>query len=485
MQLSFQTGKPRLRAAALVAAFAAWVMPAASVTADTRDIDVSVLLEVLVEKGILTDAEVERALERSRRRAEEEAARVGPVADLRPGVHYEPAEPMGTEPVPTRVRKFGVETPDGRDRFRIRGRLMADFAYVDWDDAQNTIDGDMARYGSIIRRARLGVLGIWNYDWEWQMEVDFRDLEVRFANAYIAYLGWDQSRFAIGHFKEPFSMESSTSSRRITFIERATPVDAYRPDRELGFLYETIRPNMYVGLGAFGGDSVVRNRRVTEGFSLAGRASFAPINEEDRFLHIGGSANYRKNAYRQREGRNREYLDVRLRSRLGTRAVDGRMIGLNDIPNVKDFSRAALELAKGWGPFAVQGEYLWVDVNRDFGLESLTLKGWYAQASWFLTGETHTYRAESGDMGAPMVNHPFGSRDGGPGAWQLALRYATADSNSRDYDGHAMDHWTLGLNWFPIPEIVLKLNYAYVDAENLGGERTTANVFAFRAQLEF
>lgn len=471
----------KLRTPLLLLCLAAW--PTVATPAETGEIDVAVLLEILVEKGLLTDAEVQRALERSRARAAEEP--VGPPARLAEGVQYEPTEPFAEVETRTRVRRFGVETADGRERFRIRGRLQADFAYVDWDDARNTLDGDMSRHGSILRRARLGALGVWNDDWEWQMEVDFRDLEVRFANAYIAYLGFDQARLAIGHFKEPFSMESSTSSRRLQFLERATPVDAYRPDREMGILYETIRPNMYAALGVFGGESAVSERRVTEGFAIAGRTSFAPINEADRFVHLGGSYNYRENAYRQRPNRDREYNDIRLRSRLGTRAVDARLIGLNDVRDAKDIHRGGLEFATGVGPLGFQAEYVHVRIHRAFDLAPLTLCGWYAQAVYNLTGESHNYRAASGDMGLPRVDRPFGGREGGPGAWQIGLRYATADSISQNYDGHKMDHWTLGLNWYPIPEIVFKLNLMYVDAENQRGDRTRANVIAFRAQLEF
>jgi phosphate-selective porin OprO and OprP len=192
------------------------------------------------------------------------------------GLDYEPVMDVPDRDVRTRVNKFRVETEDGRHRFGIRGRLMTDFAYVD-DNYKTTDDeradrGDLAKYGTIIRRARLGALGIMYDNWEWQLEVDFRDDEIRFANAYMAYL-FDSGRLAVGHFKEPFSLESSTSSRRISFIERAAPVDAYRPSRQIGIMYETLVPNWYGAFGVFGGDGVARDRDVTEGFSVAARAS--------------------------------------------------------------------------------------------------------------------------------------------------------------------------------------------------------------------
>lgn len=425
------------------------------------------------------------------------------------GLDYEPMMDVGDDPVRTRVNKFRVETEDGKHRFGIRGRLMTDFAYVQdpftTTDDEDADDGDLARYGTIIRRARLGALGVMYDNWEWQLEVDFRDDEVRFANAYMAYL-FDNSRLAIGHFKEPFSLESSTSSRRISFIERAAPVDAYRPSRQIGLLYETLVPDYYVAFGAFGGDGVARDRDVTEGYSVAARGSFAPVFDSERHLwsHLGVSANYRANAYEwdRSGGDDREYESVRMRTRLGTRAVDGRMIGENDMENVDDFTTVALEGGFGVGPFSLQGEYIRQDLNRDSGSDgfdgepgndvtSMTSEGFYVQTSYFLTGEMRNYRPFSGDFGATRIHSPVSA--GGRGAWELLARFATADSyehHNRE-DRQKLDHYTIGLNWYPEDDIVLKLNAMYVDAQRGedgfgdGQKDWNSMVYAARFQFEF
>ncbi|SEO69026.1 OprO/OprP family phosphate-selective porin [Aquisalimonas asiatica] len=425
------------------------------------------------------------------------------------GLDYEPMMDVSDDPVRTRVNKFRVETEDGKHRFGIRGRLMTDYAFVQdpftSTDDEDADDGDLARYGTIIRRARLGALGVMYDNWEWQLEVDFRDDEVRFANAYMAYL-FDNGRLAVGHFKEPFSLESSTSSRRISFIERAAPVDAYRPSRQIGLMYETLVPDYYAAIGAFGGDGVARDRDVTEGYSLAARASFAPVfdAEQDLWSHLGVSANYRANAYEwdRSGGDQKEYESVRMRTRLGTRAVDGRMIGENDMENVKDFTTVALEGGFGVGPFSVQGEYIRQDLNRDSNSDgfdgepgddvtSMTSEGYYVQTSYFLTGETRNYRPFSGDFGATRIQSPLSA--GGRGAWEVLARFATADSyehHNRE-DRQKLDHYTLGLNWYPEDDIVLKLNVMYVDAQRGedgfgdGRKDWDSMVYAARFQFEF
>ncbi|MCC5827147.1 porin [Alkalimonas sp.] len=442
-----------------------------------------------------------------------------PVTEVHSELDYEPTSSVMGDEVRTRVNKFTVETADGKHRFGVRGRIMLDAAYLD-DNYMTTDDdrldrGDLAKYGTIIRRARLGMLGVMYDRWEWQVEVDFRDpvtydieegddIEgIRFANTYVAYL-FDHGRLAVGHFKEPFSMESSTSSRRISFIERATPVDAYRPSREMGIMYETLNPNYYAALGLFGGDGVSRNRTNTEGYSIAGRAAFSPVYDASArvWSHLGVSLNYRSNGYEHEKsrGRDKEYNDIRLRSRLGTRAIDGRVIGRRDFSDVKDMTRYAIEAAYGVGSFSIQGEYVGVKLNRDEdarGFEnpdvvSISNGGYYVQTSFFTTGEQRNYRRFSGDFGRTRVQNPVGA--GGYGAIELLARYAYADHTDHHDERGAQElkHYTLGLNWYPVDDIVLKFNAMYVDAKtssrNLAaGEFKTwdSMVYALRFQFEF
>ncbi len=459
----------------------------ASATAQSSSREMDALIDVLVEEGLVpanrADRVRERVAERTREAAEEAAT------DRHAGLNYEPTLPVIDTGTRIQTRPFRVESADGKDRFGIRGRLMIDAAFADWDDNINDASShdNLARRGTTIRRARLGALGVYDGKWEWQMEIDFRDNEVRFANAYIAYLS-DYGRFAIGNFKEPFSLESSTSSRRLTFLERATPVDAYRPDREIGLMYETLLENKYFALGVFGGDGVARDREAEEGYSLATRASFQPYSSDKVFSHLGISANYRKNS----RDDDRNAADVRLRSREGSRAIDARLIGRNDIEGVDSFYRVAVEGAWGYGPFSLQGEYLYVNLDLDENLgdvrtddSRISLDGYYLQASYFLTGEQRNYRAFSGDFGQQEVFNPLGR--GGRGAWEIDARFAHADSieHSRPGRGNKMDHYTLGLNWYPNSHTVFKINYMYFDYEGRGGTSNGNQVLGLRAQYEF
>lgn len=473
-----------LAVAALMGSMAASAPALASAETDR-------LIEILVAKGILTQQEAEAI------RAEAAEPQPSPLeTPVRSDVQYDPVEPFMDDDPAVRVRRLAIDSSDGRDRFSIRGRFQYDVERVDFgSDIQNVArqGNPFPSYGSRFRRLRLGALGIMHNDWEWQLEVDFADNEVDLANAYIAYL-MPHGRLAFGHFKEPFGLEYATSSRRITFMERSAASDAYKVNREPGIMYETIQPNWYGAFGVFGGGTVF-DRDVEEGWSLSGRLTGAPYLDGTNYVHIGAAINQRRNAVNKATNL---YEPVRLRTREGARAIDARLIGRDDLEGVSKFTRYGLELAAGRGPWSMQGEYIWVDIDLDRDAlvralganatteNSLTQKGWYVQGSYFLTGEHSNYRAFSGDFGRVTPNRNFSLRDGGWGAWEVAVRYSMADSleHTRPGRGQKLEHWTAGLNWYLNPEVIFKFNVMYLE-----GERDVFKddgwVYGARFQYEF
>jgi phosphate-selective porin OprO/OprP len=117
------------------------------------------------------------------------------------------------------------ENPDNPvlERFAIRGRFQVDFPFFSSDQ------GDYAE--PQIRRFQLGFKSRWLTDWIVHVEVDL-DLsceqdEVCDDDAYEgltdAYLGWAPSKafeFQIGKMSAPFTLDGSTSSRRLLTLER-------------------------------------------------------------------------------------------------------------------------------------------------------------------------------------------------------------------------------------------------------------------------
>ncbi len=446
------------------------------------------LLALLVERGVLTENEVEAIRLEAERERLDARVELGGAA-----IAYEPTLPIIDDDPSVQVLPFGVESWDGSTRFRIRGRAQLDAEYASMgDDLQNVArqGNKFPSYGIFLRRVRLGAAGIMRQIWEWQVEADFSENEVDLANVYLAYLH-PTGRLAAGYFKEPFGMEYATSSRYITFIERSAASDAYKVNREPGLMYETLYRNWYAGVGLFGG-SIDRDRDNREGWALSGRFSVAPYLEGTDYVHLGAGMNRRVNGY---DYDDEEWNSVRLRTREGIRAIDMRLIGRDDLVAVENFTRSNVEFAAGFGPWWIQSEYLQVNINLDrealedelggnaTELNSLKQHGFYVQTGFFLTGESRNYRAFSGDFGPQFPTRNV-SRDGGLGSLEVALRYSRANSleHTRVGRGQAMDHYTLGLNWYMSPEVALKTNLMYLEGER---DEFVDDAVIFGARLQF
>src|SRR5690606_32015825 len=97
-----------------------------------------------------------------------------PASDL----SYEPMSAVPDDDPSIRTFPFAVQSKEGTEIFRIRGRLQLDAAAQDFGDGIEDVARQGAPfpdYGVILRRVRLGALGVFRQNWEWQVEVDFAE----------------------------------------------------------------------------------------------------------------------------------------------------------------------------------------------------------------------------------------------------------------------------------------------------------------------
>jgi phosphate-selective porin OprO/OprP len=130
-----------------------------------------------------------------------------------------------------------------------------------------------------------------------------------------------------------------------------------------------------------------------------------------------------------------------------------------------------------------------------FQPSSNSFNGWYAQASWFLTGEQKPYNAAVGAFTAPKVLHPFNfGSDAGWGAFELAARFSELDLNSHELDTSAVvTNWvaanrtytfyntvrggdqrilTAEANWYPNSFVKFGLAWQYIQVNRLQAPTT-------------
>ena len=173
-------------------------------------------------------------------------------------------------------------------------------------------------------------------------------------------------RIRIGHIKEPLRFDALTSSKYITFMERAIPADLAN-ERNNGILLMndfldnklSIQAGVFRNADAFGND-----KEAAKDVAITSRVTTLAINNEEKeqLLHFGFSYSYRKPDKKEYK------ISVRPKSHLAK-----KYISTGDIAGVESVNIINFETAFTSGPLTIQGEYLGSSVKQEltgFCLES-------------------------------------------------------------------------------------------------------------------
>jgi phosphate-selective porin OprO/OprP len=129
--------------------------------------------------------------------------------------------------------------------------------------------------------------------------------------------------------------------------------------------------------------------------------------------------------------------DAQFRAHPESHVTDIRLVDTGVWEAVDHGSALGLEAAGSAGPAVVRSEFYRASWKRDS--KDLHFKGWYAEATWFMTGEKANYR--DGKFIRPAI---LGDR----GAWELAARYSSIDLNDEDVRGGTQKNLSFGVNWY-------------------------------------
>jgi phosphate-selective porin OprO/OprP len=370
---------------------------------------------------------------------------------------------------------------DKKFSFRIRGRAELDYAAFNVRKGPRDFNN-----GTELRRARIGVDGTMFSEWQYRLEIDVagagRDdsgsQELDVADAYVRYAPPGAKYFVtVGQHKTPNGLEQLQSSPNLTFLERSTASGSFLDrrtaggDRKLGVSYTYNGRNWTASIGAFAQNLALTgtpNGVATpdEGYGIHGRVTWAPIQEETRWIHLGASGYYRETRGQQ---------SIRFGDRPEVRVDNTRTVDTGAF-NADSYYFAGAEAAAAFGPFSFQAEYQSTWVDRPTG-NNVSFDGGYVSASWVITGETVEYK--DGLVGGIKPKNNFSPTGGGWGAWQIAARYSFVDLNDLNVLGGKEDNITVGLNWWLNPNLRASFNYIRFDAKRRGVD-TEGDAFAFR-----
>ncbi|MGC4005294.1 MAG: porin [Pirellulales bacterium] len=436
-----------------------------------------------------------------------------------------------------------AEKPITFPNFKMTGFLQLDSAFYSQDALNRSIVGD-AQDGTGFRRARLAVAGNVAPFTAYQLEVDFAtagrpsffDCFVEQSN--IEYLG----AVKIGQFCQPFSVDSLTGFRNLTFLERSLPFLAFVPFRRVGIQSSNLSTDESTAMavscyrtGGFNNAPLGDDRYATDfgdigGFSMSTRLTHLLQYDdlaEDRYLwHVGGSYNYSQlgandaigSGTTGNAGSPRPFYQARTTPEFGVLgysefsqpfgvAVNGTPVFVDSGRyEANNFNLFGLETVYQNGAWGFTSEYMVTVVDSVVG--PITYDGAYAQLAYRLTGEHRVYDKKLGTLGklVPFADFIPLKRDGvaGWGAWEVAAHYSYVDiQNPGTLDGHYysaasnsftgtskagngyLQDTTLGLTWFLNTHTKIQLNWIHAMLDNTAHGYSDADLFVSRVQVDF
>ncbi len=435
---------------------------------------------------------------------------------------------------------------DGDFSLAIRALAQLDWGYYSQSAGAASLPaafGPDLSSGANFRRVYLGVQGKAFGSWSYNVNFDFggsggTETPGHIQSVYVQYDGLAPFAFRVGAYPAPASIEDGTSAGDTIFLERNAPSDLQR--NIAGGDGRDAVSILYLGEELFGALSYTGNKIGDGAKALAAAGATAAPNFDEQQAVVGRLSDrfWHDSTTNLVVGINGTYVikppdavahgGATLSTTPGATALNS--FTLSDPPELTVDSNGILFATTGslptnhisqWGAEAAgnflnfYGQAGYYDIEVDRAPIALTtfavagtshtqivqpsnnsFSGWYAQASWILTGEQKPYNQSTGSFTAPKVAHPFGfGPDSGWGAFELAGRFSDLDLNSHALDTtNVVTTWpsgtnrtytfyntvrggdqrilTAALNWYPNNFVKFALQYQYIQVSRLQSPST-------------
>lgn len=346
--------------------------------------------------------------------------------------------------------------------FKPRGRIQYDAGYV--ENPGDLIPTRNLGFNSRVRRVRIGAEGTVPGGFGYKAEMDFANSTVGFGDVLLTYAPKDQPwSIAIGNQQSIQSLEQSTSSRFISFLERAQMNDAFNHTRRIG-----------LAMGLHDKANVLRfdaglfaNHAIDASFSNDGWIGAARVTYSPKFmggmLHLG--ANFQHREFQSNSGTTLSNSigaastnqQARYRARPFLQTTDVRFVDTGAFA-AKNDDIYGVEIGGIFKSLHLAGEAQWTKVNAYSAGDTLSgldafptatflvpsgdpnFFSGYVEAGYFLTGETRGYK--NGAWDRTKVLNPFSK--GGWGALQFNARFDYLDLATDELKQGFTNNFTTG-----------------------------------------
>lgn len=350
---------------------------------------------------------------------------------------------------------------------QINGRIQYDFEFLKRSKNNDGLNENE------FRRVHLSASGKVAKNLKYKIETDFSHGQLGFRDVYIKYTTKKIGNFVIGSYAEPTSLNILTSSKYISFNERAMLIAFQNFRWGSGFHYENFyllngRASFQTALTNNGlNDEGFVDNSLEDGFNFIARATSTIIKNQEKhqILHLG--INYDNRPFKE--------LNFRPENHLGEKYH-------YVFPNGEHRNALGLEMATTLGSLSIQGEYKSQKINAPD--KDYTMSSYYAFVSYFITGEYRPYKHSTFGRVIPKTDID----NNGFGAVEVGVRYSTVEASKDVVNANVnlpkeINNVSLGLNWYLNSRARIMYNYVITNDgnNNLGN----LNQHLIRAQIDF
>lgn len=349
------------------------------------------------------------------------------------------------------------------------GRILMDAAFL--NSSNKTVD-EQCVDGVNVPDIRIGMKVSYG-KWEGKADIGYARGSVSPKDIFIQYNFNKQNFLRGGYFVHQFGYQSATSSSFKVSMEEPETHSAFGVGgRLVGLMYEH-SDDKFMGTGSVYTDAQSFKKQTNhtgyQGSGLLTRLVYHPLIEKGNLFHVGIGLNYELAA------ENRSNMEFKAPYPVRVAGINAIGAKITDAKNDFKFSG---ELMAAKGHVGIEGQYIFMNVDRKGDAKSYNAWGAYGNLRFLLNNEYEYVKNDAG-IATPA-----------PKSWELVAAYNYTDMNDAKagFHGGKLSDWALTMNYYINKYMIWRVSGHIVragESDYSGFNKNTFRVIETRIQFKF
>lgn len=349
------------------------------------------------------------------------------------------------------------------------GRILMDAAFL---NSSNKAVDEQCVDGVNIPDIRIGMKVSYG-KWEGKADIGYARGSVSPKDIFIQYNFNKQNFLRGGYFVHQFGYQSATSSSFKVSMEEPETHSAFGVGgRLVGLMYEH-SDDKFMGTGSIYTDAQSFKKQTNhtgyQGSGFLTRLVYHPLIEKGNLFHVGIGLNYELAA------ENRSNMEFKAPYPVRVAGINAIGAKITDAKNDFKFSG---ELMAAKGHVGIEGQYIFMNVDRKGDAKSYNAWGAYGNLRFLLNNEYEYVKSDAG-IATPA-----------PKSWELVAAYNYTDMNDAKagFHGGKLSDWALTMNYYINKYMIWRVSGHIVragESDYSGFNKNTFRVIETRLQFKF